>query len=78
MTISYVAKNTAFWAKGEYDRNIVITQLTDDRVKGQRMSGLGENKVRNFNVKRVGDRFSLGSGSGKCGFILIDASKVKK
>ncbi len=58
--------------------NITLTEVTAERVKGTRVNcrGTSYEYPTNFNVKRNGDRFALGSGSAKTGYWLGEEVKV--
>lgn len=49
---------------------IVITEVTEDRVKGTRCNWYTKQEPKPFDVKRDGEKFSLGAGSGKARYLL--------
>ena len=67
----YYAVQTQGWGRCQplkKAENVIITEVTDDRVKGERISKFGGGT--NFNVKRDGEKFSVGSGSSKQRYLL--------
>lgn len=78
MANAYVAKQMAYWSREAYDRTVVITEVTDQRVKGRRHFDCGNPKDSTFDVKRNGDQFSVGSGSGKTRYRLLPADTIKE
>lgn len=69
--MKYQALKSTYWStvKLTVDSGVVITEVTEDRVIGTRQ-WCNEQGTSSFNVKRTGDKFALGSGSGKTRYIL--------